>query len=155
MAKAAKATTNADKPKHAGGRPTKLTPELLQKARRYIDVETKYGGIYHGDLPTVAGLSLYLDVARKTIYDWASQTSPLAVEFCNTVEKLDATQEYMLVGKSLKGEYNSNIASILLSNHGHIKKTHSETDLRVKEMPKPLLGGTSQDGDGLSTDDSN
>jgi hypothetical protein len=144
MAKAAQATTTAST-KHPGGRPTKLTRELVDKARKYIDVETKYGGIYHGDLPTVAGLSLYLDVARVTIYDWCKQESPLAKEFSNTVEKLDATQEYMLVGKSLKGEYNSNIASILLSNHGHIKKTHSETDLRVKEMPKPILGGQSQE----------
>lgn len=147
MARQTTSTTNAST-KHAGGRPTKLTPELVAKARAYIDVETKYGGQFHGDLPTVAGLSLFLDVARSSIYEWAKQTDPLGREFSDTVDKLDATQEYMLVGKSLKGDYNSNIASILLSNHGHIKKTHSETDLRVKEMPKPILGGESQSKQG-------
>lgn len=131
--------------KNKGGRPTKLTEELVEKAQRYIDVEVKAGGEYAGDLPTVAGLSLYLDVARVTIYDWCKQDSPLAREFSNTVEKLDATQEYKLIGKSLKGEYNSNIAAILLSNHGHIKKTEVDSNIKgdvsfVNAVPRPKKG---------------
>lgn len=145
----------SEKPKHAGGRPTKLTRELVDKARRYIDVEIKLGGLFFGDLPTVPGLSLYLDVARSSIYLWASQDTPLGREFSDTVEKLDATQEYQLVGKSLKGEYNSNIASILLSNHGHIKKTSQDLTTNGKELPAPILGGATKAGDAVPSDNSN
>lgn len=125
-------------------RPTKLTREMVDKAQRYVTQETKHGGLYAGDLPTVAGLSLYLDVARSTIFEWAKLTTPLGREFSDSVERLDATQEYQLIGKSLKGEYNSNIAAILLSNHGHVKKTQSEVDQHltgdvtfVNDVPRP------------------
>lgn len=131
--------------KNKMGRPTKLTQELVDKARRYVEVETKFGGLYAGDLPTVAGLSLYLDVARSTIFEWAKLDTPLGKDFSDSVEKLDATQEYQLIGKSLKGEYNSNIASILLSNHGHIKKTEVDSNIKgdvsfVNAVPRPKKG---------------
>jgi hypothetical protein len=49
-------------------------------------------------------------------------------------------QEYMLIGKSLKGQYNPTITKLLLTKHGYADK--SERDVRIKEMPQPLLSGT-------------
>jgi hypothetical protein len=99
-------------------RPTKLTKELTEKAATYI-TETKMGGLFYGDLPTVAGLSIFLDVARDTLYEWAKLDTPLGREFSDTMERVSAEQEYKLIGKSLKGEYNSTISKLLLGNHGY------------------------------------
>ena len=124
MADKQKSKTGQPKPKSNAGRPTKLTRELTDRARRYIDVETMHGGLYHGDLPMVASLAMYLDVSRDSCYEWAKQETPLGREFSDILEKISATQEYKLVGKSLKGEYNSTIAKMLLSSkHGYVERT--------------------------------
>ena len=107
-------------------RPTKLTTELVTKAEGYIN-ETKMGGLYFGDLPMVAGLSIYLDVARDTIYEWAKLKTPLGKQFSDIVERISAEQEYKLVGKGLKGEYNASIAKLILNKHGYVERR--ETDL--------------------------
>lgn len=125
--KASKSNTS----KHPGGRPTKLTRELVDKAAKYINEEINQGGQYHGDLPTVAGLSLYLDCSRDSIYEWRKGTSSLAQEFSDTLDKIDATQEYKLVGKSLKGEYNAAISKLLLSNHGYVEKSKVDGEQKI------------------------
>ena len=70
-------------------RPTKLTKELVEKASGYVN-ETKMGGMYHGDLPTVAGLSIYLDVAVKMYPCRCKLDSPLGREFSDIVERVGA-----------------------------------------------------------------
>ena len=57
-------------------RPTKDTTKLVAEVNNYID-EVKMGGLYLGDLPIVAGLSIYLDVARDSIYEWIKLPTPL------------------------------------------------------------------------------
>lgn len=114
------------------GRPTKLTKELVAKARKYIDVEVMHGGLYAGELPQVAALALYLDVARSSIYEWADRKNhkkadSLGPEFSDIVEKVLAFQEQKLVGKSLKGEYNATIARMMLnSKHGYVESTKTD-----------------------------
>lgn len=121
--------------KHPGGRPTKLTRALVDKAQKYIDEEIMFGGQFNGDLPTVAGLAIYLDVGRRSIYDWAEQNTPLALEFSHTLEKLMARQQYMLVGKSLKGDYNPTIAKMLLNvNHDMIEKSKTDVTTNGNEI---------------------
>ena len=57
-------------------RPTKVTTGLVAEVNNYIN-EVKTGGLYLGDLPMVAGLSIYLDVARDSIYEWIKLYTPL------------------------------------------------------------------------------
>ena len=57
-------------------RPTNFTTELVTEVNNYID-EVKMGGLYLGDLPIVAGLCIYLDVARDSIYEWIKLPTPL------------------------------------------------------------------------------
>ena len=99
-------------------RPTKLTKEITEKAATYVN-ETKQGGLYFGDLPTVAGLSIFVDVSRDSLYEWAKLDTPLGHQFSDTMERIGAEQEYKLIGKSLKGEYNAAISKLLLGNHGY------------------------------------
>lgn len=105
-------------------RPTKLTKELVEKARRYIDVEVAYSGLYSQDLPQIASLAIYLDVSRDSLYEWEKLDTPLGGDFSDILEKVKATQEYKLVGKNLDGTYNATIAKMLLSSkHGYVERS--------------------------------
>lgn len=140
MKRAAKKTTaGTTNSKNRGGRPTKLTRDLVNKAKKYIEVEVKLGGLHYGDLPTVAGLAVYMDVARSSIYKWAEeQKGQLGTEFSDTLERILATQQYYLEGKSLKGEYNPTIARMLLNvNHGMIEINKTDVTTGGEKITDP------------------
>lgn len=139
-----KATTKKKTRREPFGRPTKLTPEIVEKARRYIDVEIKLGGLYAGDLPTVAGLAIYLKVARSSIYEWADdRTTELGANFSDTLEDILAHQQYMLQGKTLKGEYNPTIAKMMLNvNHDMVERTKTDVTTDGEKITNPYTGLT-------------
>jgi len=106
------------------GRPTDYSKETIAKSLDYLERYKEFGDV----IPSIAGLSVVLGVARKTIYDWASQDEKK--EFCNIVEKLLAHQEKQLVDNGLVGTYNSSITKLMLTKHGYSDKT--ETDITTK-----------------------
>ena len=75
------------------GRPTKYNEEIQAKADEYL---TKWEGLKEA-VPTIAGLCLYIDTPKQTMYDWGKK-SP---DFSHTLGKVKATQEYALVNKAL------------------------------------------------------
>jgi hypothetical protein len=100
------------------GRPTKLTPEILEKAKAYVN-----GGYLVDELvPTVAGLSLNIDIRRSTVYEWAKENK----DFSDIVEKVMASQEHGLIKGALGGDYNSTIAKLLLTKHGYSDKQDTQ-----------------------------
>ena len=113
--------TEQDKPttqsnlKHAGGRPTKLTPELTLKAYDYLKPNF--------DLPTIEGLALELDITRDTLYQWEKENE----EFSYILGKLRLLQANKLIQKSITGQYNATISKMMLTKHGYVEK--SETDV--------------------------
>ena len=51
------------------GRPTKYTPEIVKKAKEYLK-----GAVPENmDIPSVEGLSVYLDIGVRTLYDWGKR----------------------------------------------------------------------------------
>ena len=99
--------------KHAGGRPSKITDELLAKAQHYAD-----GGWEElGDaIPMVEGLADYIGLSRETIYT--------REEFSDILEDIKSKQSRVLQNKSLQGKYNPVISKLLLSSkHGFVEKT--------------------------------
>lgn len=104
------------------GRPPDYSPEVLNKANQYI---TDYESI--GDaIPNVAGLSVYLGVARSTVYKWAEEEDK--AEFSDIVNILLGHQENKLINNGLNGKFNPTITKLLLHKHGHSDK--QETDLK-------------------------
>ena len=99
---------------HAGGRPTKITPELVEQAKRYL--------VPSFDLPTIEGLALELDVSRDILYDWEEKND----EFSYILSKLRLLQANKLIQKGVKGEYNSTIAKMMLTKHGYVEKTATD-----------------------------
>ena len=101
-------------------RPTKYNQKLLEAAKDYlINFEAQ------GDaVPTIAGLSLVLDVRRETLHEWAKDEDK--AELSNTLAKIKQKQESILIGKGLKGEFNSTITKLMLCNHGYSEKQQQE-----------------------------
>lgn len=112
------------------GRPTKYREELCGKVSEYISTctdKTDRNGKIHVHIPTMEGLSQYLDVDRTSLFEWGKQHPP----FSYSLEKLLAEQKKRLLNMGLSGDYNSTIAKLILSsNHGMNEKT--ETDITSK-----------------------
>ena len=106
----------------AGGRPTKYSDAMLEAAQDYVD-----GG--YTTVPTVAGLSLALNVTKSTVYKWGEEEGK--EEFSDTLAKLQAVQENLLVSGGLSTEFSGTITKLMLSNHGY--RETSATELSGKD----------------------
>jgi DNA-binding transcriptional regulator YiaG len=116
------------------GRPTKLTKELVEKAKTYLStcedtvLETEKGGISYVNvkLPMVADLALYLGISKSTVYDWCQEREDiednLAQEFSDIVKEINQEQEKRLINKGLGGLYAPKIAGMIMSKHGYSEK---------------------------------
>jgi hypothetical protein len=139
------------KPKHAGGRPSKLTPEVIEKAWEYIDwvqseeamipVKDIYAdGIVVGQhkvpqCPNLAGLACYLKVARETLYEWGKNNE----EIRHIIKEVQSLQENLLVKEGLSGRFNSQVTNrILAAKHDYKDKsdvTSNDQPLGVVVLP--------------------
>ncbi len=106
-----------------GGRQTEYTEFHNEKALKYASGEWKEDGSV---IPSVAGLALYLGVARTTVYKWADENP----EFSYTLERLLSSQELRALNNGLSGEFNPAITKLVLHNHGYSDK--SEIDSNVE-----------------------
>lgn len=102
------------------GRPTTYDDELLAKAKEYITVYEAQGDM----IPSVEGLAAYIERARSTLYDWASQDDK--AEFSDILSEINETQKRVLVNKGLSNDFNSNITKLVLGKHGLSDKTEQE-----------------------------
>lgn len=99
------------------GRPTSLTPELIEKASTYLDEYEALDEL----VPTIAGLALYLGVSRGVIYKWENEAHTDR-QFIDILDAIKARQEIKLVNGGLGGAFNSTIAKMMLTKHGYSDK---------------------------------
>jgi hypothetical protein len=104
-----------------GGRPTKLTPEVIELARNYLQTckDEQLGMRVKVSLPSIAGLARCLNVSRETIYSWQGAE----IEFSDICADVLAEQEKRLTENGLAGTYNPTITKLLLMKHGYTEKT--------------------------------
>lgn len=121
----------------AGGRPTKYSQKMLDKANEYVD------GAYRDDgsvIPTVEGLANYLQVVVSTVENWGNDKNK--PEFLGALKRLKQSQKLNLMNNALQGTYNPTIAKLILSaNHGMNEKTetdHTSSDGSMK-MPTSIV----------------
>lgn len=114
---------------------SKLTPEMAAKAKEYIN-----DYMYDGDvIPSIEGLSFYLDVSRKTIYNWRDGEN--ADLILHTLDAIESKQKSLSLNKGISGEFNSTIAKLVLANHGmHDKQdsTHSGPNGGPIQVTQPV-----------------
>lgn len=108
------------------GRPTEYGPEIEAKCHAYFTHCEE-----NSDLPQIAGLAVYLQVHRDTLYEWGK----VHPEFSDILGKLMAAQEYNLVKNGLEGKYNSTITKLMLTKHGYTDKQ----DVTTGGNPLPIL----------------
>lgn len=101
------------------GRPTKYTPELLEKAAEYISIYESLGD----KMPSVAGLACHIKVARETCHVWAKEEGK--EDFSNILEEILNEQERVLFNKGLSGDFNSTIVKLALGKHGYTDKAEN------------------------------
>lgn len=102
------------------GRPTKYCKEIVEKASEYLKTFEELGD----KIPSVEGLSLFIEITRSTIYEWAQQEDK--EDFSDILEKINATQKQVLINKGLSGDFNSAIAKLVLGVHGLSEKHFQE-----------------------------
>jgi hypothetical protein len=126
-------------PKHAGGRPSEYTPEVIEQINEYMEEAIPQ----NMKIPTVEGIALKLGINRDTLYEWAK----VHPEFSDTLSKLKMKQKEILQEIGIFGgkEINATIVALLLKvNHDMIETT--KTDITSGGKPIPILGGiTKQD----------
>ena len=124
----------------AVGRPTKYTPDFINKVDEYLslcvdkeldfhktrgDKSDSYERILKVNLPKIEGFSVYVDIAVPTLLEWAK----LYPDFSKALEKIKKEQHNRLVDEALAGNYNPTIAKLMLSsNHGYKEKSDVTSD---------------------------
>lgn len=112
------------------GRPTKLTKELIEKAKTYlptckaIPIANDKGTIAYVDviLPKVVDLALLLEINKDTVYEWCKGTDELSLQFSDIVKEINQEQEKMLIDKGLGGLFQPKTTGMILSKHGYAEK---------------------------------
>jgi hypothetical protein len=107
------------KEKNKGGRPTRYTPELLEKAATYIHKYMEDGSV----IPSASGLALFLGINRSTLYEWSN--NPEKQEFSDILSEIHFRQEQLLINNGLTGDFNSAITKLALGKHGYHDKVDS------------------------------
>lgn len=97
-------------------RPTIFNTEIVEKTAEYLATWKELGDA----IPSIAGLAVYLDITRETVYDWAKQEDKK--EFSDIVSKIATKQELALINGSLNGKLNARISGMLLGKHGYSDK---------------------------------
>lgn len=101
------------------GQPTKYNEEAQTKAEAYYKNHEELAGDV---VPSACGLACYLEVAEKTIYNWGDAHK----QFLHTLANIKSKQKMLLLNKGLTGDFNSNIAKLMLGNHGYHEKKDVE-----------------------------
>lgn len=121
------------------GRPTKLTDELRERAEEYLESDVLHSAV---------GLAVHLGISKKTLYNWAENDK----SFLHTLSMINTKQELELIKNGLVGNYNPTITKLMLSNHGYSDTSKVDHTTKGKELPTPILGGTSAISREQSTD---
>lgn len=103
------------------GRPTKYNETMIDKVREYIST----CGREQTELPTLEGLSLYININLDTILEWGKKYP----DFSGAIKELKQQQKAQLINDGMYGgkDVNATMAIFLLKvNHDMI-----ETEKRI------------------------
>jgi len=128
------------KRKNLRGRPTTLTPELIEKARQYAMGDWRHSDhVENVMVPSLAGLACYLLQSKPTVQTWATNNA----EFAYIYDAIQAMQHHILENGGLSNQMNSAMCKLLLSQHGvierrelDVKDTRALSELSDAELEK-------------------
>ncbi|MHB8484056.1 MAG: terminase small subunit [Nitrospiria bacterium] len=97
-----------------GGRPTKYGPVIIERTKEYRDIKRPNDDEV---VPSIEGLSVYIKIARSTIYEWIGQGDKK--EFSDIVADILANQGKALINNGLSGKFAPTITKVILTKHGY------------------------------------
>lgn len=103
-------------PVNVGGRPSKYTPELLEKAEQYLSCYEDEDQL----VPSFQGLCKFLNIGERTLYDW--KADPEKERFSHTLDRIMAEQAIQLINQGLGRVFEPGITKLMLHNHGYHDK---------------------------------
>jgi len=111
------------------GRPTKYSAKIQAKAEKYLASGYEEEGHV---VPSIVGLASYLGLATSTVELWASQEDK--PDFSGITGGVKQKQHNLLFANGLTGDFNPNIAKLMLTKHGYTDKQdiNSENTHRVE-----------------------
>ena len=131
----------------AGGRPTDYTPEIVEKARAYLDWcgdEVISENRIKVNIPSIEWLSVDIGVNRDTIYQWEKENGK--EEFSDIIMEIRAEQANRLLNNGLSWTYNPTIAKLMLTKHGYSDKQETENkNLNIDTTPTELATMTDEE----------
>jgi len=101
------------------GRPSKLTDALIEQAARYATKDYRLQGEV---IPTIEGLAVFLNVSRKTLYNWKAENE----DFLHILDDLMARQAKELFSNGLTGDFNPTITKLILTKHGYSDRVEQD-----------------------------
>lgn len=124
--------------KHASGRPSKYSEEMLSKAQGYfLRCYGKMDGKQR--IPFIEELALELEVDEDTIVEWKNKKnddgSLIYPEFSATYSRILLLQKFRLKQNGLKGKNQSFVQFLLNANHGMIS---AEKQILAGDRQEPL-----------------
>lgn len=108
-------------------RPTNCDKETIELAIHYAENFEEFG---HA-IPSVVGLCKVINRARSSVYLWAGIQGN---EFADILERINEYQEFVVLDKSLKGDYNPTIAKLVLGKHGYRDESKVVSTTRVSAV---------------------
>lgn len=113
------------------GRPTKCTPELIEKAKHYLENYKDHDDV----IPSVVGMAVALDIRKATLHEWARDEDN---EFSYILAKCKEMQENCLVNGGLSSKMNAQIAKLVLGKHGYKERTETDLNANVSLEKLPV-----------------
>jgi len=120
------------------GRPTLLTPELLEKARKFLDLyqdKIDENGKVDVKFPSLGALARFLKVSRDTVMEWSKNNK----DFSDIYNQIMCEQEQRLINCGLSGKYQPAITALMLSKHGYKKESDITTGGEKINIPTIFL----------------
>lgn len=114
------------------GRPSGLTPELIEKAKEYLISGYKE---IENIVPSIAGLGCYLGIGRSTIYEYKA----LSPEFADTLDAIMMKQEMLLINGGLSQKFSGTITKLMLANHGYSDKVETDITTNGENINNPTV----------------
>ena len=111
--------------KHAGGRPTKYNPAIIDKALQYLEDFKENEAV----IPSHVGLALHLGINTDTLYDWGKQKSKQ--EFSDILKHILDMQHESLLTNGLTGNFNAHITKLVLSKHGYTDNANNNNNIQI------------------------
>ena len=119
-------------------RPIEYTPRHTELAIEYLDsCKDSYTerDKLKVKLPSIEWLARHLQknglhIARSTIYEWRDNIE--YQEFSDILENILSEQAERLINSSISGEYNSNIAKLLMGKHWYSDKQEIDQNIKAE-----------------------